>query len=98
MVESDLHVFALAPDYSNEMMNNVIAIGAEPIQYTLSRTGMNPMRDLIDLSKLVILLHRLKPTITLAYFIKPIIYGSIAALVAGVSQRYSIIGGWVSYS
>jgi len=53
MVESDLHVFALAPDYSNEMMNNVIAIGAEPIQYTLSRTGMNPMRDLIDLSKLV---------------------------------------------
>jgi len=93
MVESDLHVFALAPDYSNEMMNNVIAIGAEPIQYTLSRTGMNPMRDLIDLSKLVILLHRLKPTITLAYFIKPIIYGSIAALVAGVSQRYSIIGG-----
>lgn len=93
MVESGLHVFALAPDYSNEIMNNVRAIGAEPIQYTLSRTGMNPIKDLIDLFKLVILLHRIKPDITLAYFIKPIIYGSIAAWVAGISQRFSMIGG-----
>jgi len=93
MIKNKMHVSALAPDYDEYTMGEVRALGADPVHYSLSRTGMNPIRDLIDLYKLYILLCRLKPDVTLAYFVKPVIYGSIAAWLAGVERRYSMIEG-----
>ncbi|MHB8117601.1 MAG: glycosyltransferase family 4 protein [Methanothrix sp.] len=93
MVEKGHEVFALAPDYDKSTRASVRALGAEPMDYSLSRTGMNPIRDAVDTLRLALLLHRLKPEITLAYAIKPVIYGTLAASLARVPQRYGLISG-----
>jgi len=93
MVRKGLKVFALAPDYDEAIRAAVRALGAEPVDFSLSRTGMNPVRDAADMLRLAFLLRRLKPDITLSYAIKPVIYGTLAAWLAGVSQRFAMIEG-----
>lgn len=93
LVEKGLTVFALAPDYSEKQRSAVAALGAEPIDYSLSRSGMNPIQDSLDTLKLIQLLRRLRPDATLGYFIKPVIYGTFAAWVARVPRRFVMVEG-----
>lgn len=93
MVEYGSDVFALAPDYDEDTRKVVRSLGAEPVDYSLSRTGMNPLKDASDMVHLALLLRRLKPDITLGYAIKPVIYGTLAAWLARVPQRFAMIEG-----
>lgn len=92
-VELGWRVVALAPDYDDIARARVAAHGAQPLDYSLGRAGIQPARDLLDLVRLVILLRRLRPAYSFAYFIKPVIYGGIAARLAGVSRRYAMVEG-----
>jgi glycosyltransferase involved in cell wall biosynthesis len=87
------NVLAFAPDYDDSTRVEMRAIGAEPVSYSLSRTGMNPLRDAADMLRLVFLLRRLKPDITISYTIKPVIYGSLAAWLAMIPRRFATIEG-----
>jgi glycosyltransferase involved in cell wall biosynthesis len=93
MVKRGIEVFALAPDYDEATRAAVRALGAEPVDYSLSRTGMNPVKDAADMLRLALLLRRLKPDITLGYAIKPVIYGTLAAWLARVPRRFAMIEG-----
>jgi len=59
----------------------------------LSRAGLNPIADLHTLVDLTKLMRKVKPDVVLAYTIKPIIYGSFAALICRISEIYSMIEG-----
>ena len=72
MVQRGVRVFALAPDPHS--IEAVKSLGAIPVSYRLRRTGMNPLRDAVDMLRLAALLRRLKVGTTLGYFIKPVIY------------------------
>lgn len=93
MVAEGCEVLALAPDYDEATRAKVRKLGAEPVDFSLSRTGMNPARDMADMMRLAFLLLRLKPDITLGYAIKPVIYGTLAAWIARVPQRFALIPG-----
>lgn len=93
MVAKGLEIFALAPDYDDAKRKAVRALGAEPVDISLSRTGTNPMRDVADMLRLAVVLRRLKPDITLGYAIKPVIYGTLAAWLARVPRRFAMIEG-----
>ena len=93
LVANGITVYALAPDYTESFRTQVRALGAVPQDFDLARTGMSPVRDLLDMFKLMVLLRRLKPDVCLAYFIKPVIYGTIAAWVARVPHRVAMIEG-----
>ena len=93
MAAKGLKVFALAPDFNEDARAAVRALGAEPVDYSLSRTGMNPMRDAVDTLRLAILLRQLKPDMNLAYIPKPVIYGTLAAWLARVPHRFALITG-----
>ncbi|MEM1785200.1 MAG: glycosyltransferase family 1 protein, partial [Candidatus Bathyarchaeia archaeon] len=84
LVERGHEVWALAPDYNPETWKAIEALGAKPLNYRLSRTGLNPIRDLLDSLWLFLLLRELKPDATLAYAIKPVIYGTQAAWLSRV--------------
>lgn len=86
-------VFGLAPDFRSFDRRKLEEVDARPVAYSLSRTGTNPLRDLRDTWALSRLLSRLSLDYTLAYFAKPVIYGSLAAWLAGVPRRYSMIAG-----
>jgi len=93
LVATGAKVYALAPDFDDNLREQVRNLGAEPIDYSLSRTGMNPFRDILDTFRLAVLLRRLRPDVTLGYTIKPVIYGTIAAWLAKVPRRVAMITG-----
>ena len=93
LVAAGVQVYALAPDYDYEMRQKIQSLGANPVDFKMIRTGMNPIRDGIDMLQLAVLLRRLRPDVTLSYFIKPVIYGTVAAWLAGVPRRVAMIEG-----
>ena len=93
LVDQGIKVYALAPDYDSGSRAAVRALGAEPVGISLDRTGMRPLRDLVDMLRLVHVLRRFKPEAIFAYFIKPVTYGCLAAWLAGVPRRYALVPG-----
>jgi len=93
LVKENIRVYALAPDYSDEFRQKILALGAIPVDFRLTRTGMNPFHDCLDMFRLVIILRSLRPDVTLGYFAKPVIYGTLAAWVAKVPLRVAMIEG-----
>ena len=93
LVTKDIRVYALAPDYSDEFRRQIVALGGIPVDFRLMRTGMNPLRDLLDMFKLASILRSLRPDVTLAYFAKPVIYGTLAAWMARIPRRVALIEG-----
>jgi glycosyltransferase involved in cell wall biosynthesis len=59
----------------------------------MERTGMNPLRDAINTWRMARLLQRLRPDASLSYFIKPVIFGTLAAWWAGVPRRFAMVEG-----
>lgn len=59
----------------------------------LQRTGMGPLADILGLIGLWRLIRRVRPNLVLAYTVKPVIYGLLAARFAGVSRRMALITG-----
>lgn len=59
----------------------------------VKRTGTNPLADLRAIVAMWRLMRTLRPDLTLPYTIKPVIYGSLAAWLAGVPRRFALITG-----
>lgn len=60
---------------------------------SMQRVGTNPFADLRALLSLFLLMRKIKPLWVLGYTVKPVIYGSLAAWLAGVSSRFALITG-----
>ncbi len=93
LVLKGIKVYALAPDYDDASRAGVIALGAEPVDAPMSRAGMNPLKDAYDLWRLSWQLRQLRVDASFSYFIKPVIYGTLAALFAGIPWRFAMIEG-----
>jgi|UPI000360EB1E glycosyltransferase involved in cell wall biosynthesis len=86
-------VVVMAPDFDAAMRDALQRLGANPLTYSLQRTGMNPVLDIKSLLSLYRIFCREKPDVVLSYTIKPVIYASLAARMAGVKSVYSMITG-----
>lgn len=86
-------VYALAPEIDQETASALMNLGAEPVSIALSRTGTNPLADVLSIFQLRKVLRGISPSITLSYAAKPAIYGSLAAWLAGVPARFAMIEG-----
>ncbi len=93
LVQRGAEVLALAPDYTPELKARVEALGASPLDYPLNRTGLSPWEDLKSFLALWRHLKALKPDAVLAYAAKPVVYGILAAWLAGVPRRVALIEG-----
>jgi glycosyltransferase involved in cell wall biosynthesis len=86
-------VIACCPPPEPEVEDALAAMGVELETVPLARTGLDPTADLRTLKALHRLMRRLRPDLLLAYTIKPIVYGGIAARLAGVPGRAFMIEG-----
>lgn len=89
-------VHAAAPEFSDSQCSTWCELhswGVHCHAYPLGRTGMNPVHDLRTLWGLYTLIGRLNPDLVLAYTIKPVIYGMLAASWRQVPQRAALITG-----
>lgn len=90
-----LAVHVAAPDMplGSPLRQQLEARGLQVHDIPLRRTGMNPLADLATLLHLWRLMRRIRPDHVLGYTIKPVIYGSLAARLAGVPRRFALITG-----
>lgn len=95
LLAKGLDVHVAAPDLSGagEVQSQLSAMGITLHEVKLERTGTNPLSDLGAMADLWRLMRRVRPDYVLGYTIKPVIYGSVAAWLAGVSNRYSLVTG-----
>jgi glycosyltransferase involved in cell wall biosynthesis len=93
MIARGHRVTAMAADADPATTRELVALGCDFEEIPLGRTSLDPRRDLHTLLHLRRRLRTLAPQAVFAYTIKPIIYGGLAARLAGVPRRYAMITG-----
>ncbi|WP_029653229.1 glycosyltransferase family 4 protein [Marinobacter daepoensis] len=95
LVARGLDVHVAAPDLADvpEIRAELEALGITLHEIGLNRTGTNPVADLATVAELWGLMRRIRANYVLGYTIKPVIYGSLAAWLAGVPNRFALVTG-----
>jgi len=93
LVSRGHEVFSCATDIGEDTLIALQSLGVTYYDIPLARRGLNPLKDLLYLWRLYLLIRRLKIEVILGYTIKPVIYGSVAARLAGVECVSSMISG-----
>ena len=86
-------VTAFAPNLHEDAMQELEELGVGFQTYPLHRANLNPLQDVKTIFTLCRMIKTVKPDLVLAYTIKPVIYGFLAAWLAGVPKRYAMISG-----
>jgi len=91
---SDGHqVVAMSSGASVDDALSIKLLGARYVDYAVQRNGLNPFSDFYTLLNLVKLFAAEKPDLVLAYTIKPVIWGGIAAKIFSNIKFYGLITG-----
>lgn len=69
------------------------AAGLSLMPFEIARSGMNPLREIATLWRLISLYRRVKPDVVHHVAIKPVLYGSIAACLARVPGVINALAG-----
>ena len=93
LASEGVKVYALASDYNEDSRAEIIRLGAEPVDISMKRTGMNPLIDIRDTLRLAKVLMKIAPDVLLSRAIKPVIYGTIAGWQANIPHRVAMIEG-----
>lgn len=93
LVSKGHHVTACAPEKNEYVKEKLNSLNIEYRPLPLERTGMNPIKDAKTFLRLISFFKEIKPDMLISYTIKPVIYGSLAARLAGITNIYSIITG-----
>lgn len=76
-------IVCLTPYEQGEWNAALTSLGARLLHYPLDRKGLNPLRDAKTLLALRRIFKAEQPDLLFAFTIKPVIYGAIAAALAG---------------
>jgi len=95
LLSKDLEVHVAAPDLDADSLirSSLESYGVNVHKIHMKRTGMNPISDLRTIFQLWILMKKIKPNYFLGYTHKPVIYGNLAAWMAGVNKKFALITG-----
>lgn len=89
----EIHILAPSMELFVNEKNLFQSYGFVLHEISLSRAGTNPIADFKTCCNIYQILRRIKPNAVLAYTIKPVIYGMLAAHLAAVPQRFALISG-----
>lgn len=95
MTAAGHEVVACAPGENEPVRDRLRALGIRYRPVPLQRTGLNPLMDLRSVIALARLFRREQPDRLFTYTIKPVVYGSLAARLAGMrrEQVFSMVTG-----
>ena len=70
--------------FNGDQMDRLRRLGVRPIRFELDAAGRNPVRDLAYLGRLAYRIRHLSPDLVHLFTIKPVIWGTYVAKLAGV--------------
>lgn len=86
-------VYAFTSEYTADELKKIVALGAIPVTYELSRGGLNPLVDIKSTYLLAKKIKAVSPDIVFSYFVKPVIFGALAAKLAKVPKVIGMLEG-----
>lgn len=92
MVADGHRVHASAPGLTEDIAAQLRGMGVTAHEVFMQRTGQNPLADLGYLRRLANLIRAQKIDLVLGYTIKPCVWGSLAARLAGVESASLVTG------
>lgn len=84
-------VIVTGPNTDN--LEQIRELGAQFVEIPMNKNGINPFSDIAYLMKLRKLFKQEHPDVTFGYTVKPVIYGALAARLAGVKHKVSMVTG-----
>jgi glycosyltransferase involved in cell wall biosynthesis len=82
-----------APDEFSEISDRILEeLGARSLHVPLDRKGANPLKDVLYFFRLLRTYGKEKPDVVLHFTVKPNIYGTLAAKMAGVPSINTVNG------
>jgi hypothetical protein len=93
MVERGHEVFAAAPDIDSDVAAKLCALGATPVPVVLGRTSLDPIATWRSGRALRAQVREIAPDVMIAYTIKPVVLGAVAARAARVPCFAAMITG-----
>ena len=84
--------FSVPESIENAKVKSIIKTGANHIQTSINRRGMNPLQELSLIKKYITIIKEVNPDLILTYTIKPNIYGTYVASRYGKSVIMNITG------
>ena len=91
IIDKGYEVIVTGPNMDG--VENITALGSRFELIPMNKNGVNPVADIKYTWQLYKLMKREKIEASLGYTIKPVIYGAIAAKLAGVRSRTSMVTG-----
>ncbi|WP_103651139.1 glycosyltransferase family 4 protein [Campylobacter concisus] len=93
LVSKGHDVYCLVSDYNEESRKKIISLGATPLDHTLNAKGLNPFKDFVATCDLVKLFRQYRPDVVFSFFVKPVIFATIAAKIVRVPRIVGMIEG-----
>jgi glycosyltransferase involved in cell wall biosynthesis len=90
-------VYAISPRTTDQVRRDTANFGINLIEIPFSREGINPFTDLWSLVLMFYYILSIKPKCVFSYFAKSVVYGSMAAWVALIPKRISLVEGLGSF-
>ncbi|WP_104483753.1 glycosyltransferase family 4 protein [Acinetobacter indicus] len=93
--EKGFEIHIIAPDLElfNSEQQKLEVLGYHVHNISMQRTGTNPIADIKTFVSMYRLIKKIKPDYMLSYAIKPVIYGTLAAWLVKVPNRFALIPG-----
>ena len=95
LIKSGMQVHVAAPELfkRGNTASLLLEKGVFVHDIPLERTGVQPLKDLNSLFRLILLMIKIKPNYVFSYTVKPVIYASLAAWCIRVNYRFALITG-----
>lgn len=93
-LKNDFEVHIACPNLTNNPISNELRnLNVNLHDLFLSRTSLNPFKDIKTIFNLFTIIQRIKPDKVFMYTVKPVIYGSIISSMARVKYLFPMITG-----
>jgi glycosyltransferase involved in cell wall biosynthesis len=93
LVGSGHKVLVMTAAAEESIVDQVKELGADFQPYDVQRNGVNPIADIKTCWQLSLAIRKFNPDKILAYTIKPVIWGGIAAKLVSKAEFYALITG-----
>ena len=76
-----------------QYLESLVKAGAKLHHINCSNTAVNPIGDIKLFCRLLMLIGKIRPEVSFCYFIKPVIYGTLASRLMGVEHVCALVSG-----
>jgi glycosyltransferase involved in cell wall biosynthesis len=93
MLSQEARVYIACPSFSADEKRVIEEAGGVPVELPFTRCGLNPVKEIQSIISICQFLLDNKIDSCFSFFLKPVVYSSLAAWICGVRNRVALIEG-----